>query len=1719
MVAVDTLRVRYNLLSLLRKTIHLTEVRLSHPVLHARRDPDGTWDLLSPFGRDTTATASSITVQIDDISMDGGGLTARPSAATPDSSFRIEQLGLRAHDIRVGAGSSAVLDTLHASYAPPGQTEWTSVRMGGSLLDDVFTLSGFELSSSHSQMTASGRLRLPGEGQETVNDIDFTLDAAPLHFADIHSFLPSVDPTTSATITVQASGTGRELAVNAEAGMSDGSTVAFEGVVSPLTSGPLTFVGDVRFSEFDPSFMTAGTAADASPATQLTGSAAFDLAGPSLDSLRGTLDASLTRSTFSGISIPSARLEARIDSGEVSFDATSGWDGGMLAVNGSIQPFSDIPSYAVRGRMQGLNAARIGATEHQTDVNATFSVDGHGFDPRSAEVVGLLHLSPSMVNASRIDEGRLEMNLENGALRYGIRFVFPDGLLAANGDAAFTDSLTFSVRRGQFRNVDVAALLGAEAASSLTGTFTARGVGIDPGSMTLDAGVVMEASTYGPYHLLQASLQAGLAGGTLRLNLSADLEEAGRYAVVATGRPFEETPRIDVTSAEFSGVQLSALLQDDERSGVFNGTATFTARGTSPQTAVVDGRINLSDSRFRDQSIDAARFQVRLARGLATFDADVAMPDGSVRLAGRTRPFQDVPNLHIDGSTFENVNVGALMGDPAFETRLSGTASVSATGADPSTLTADGRIELTASRINDQIVDTASVSGSMSDGSLVAHVFVQLPDGLARLTATASPFAETPTYAIEGGTFEGIDIGRLAGRPDWTTDLAGSITLAGSGFDPDDIVAEGTLTLSRSVIQAAVLQDGTLNVSLSGGNAQIDVNLRFEEGSAELEGGGRFFAEEPEYRIAGSLSNVPLSDLLGIDGPTTRLTGTIDLDGSGTNPGTMALRGVGTLDASIVEGTSVENAHAAFALDRGLLRVDSLLVRSAFLNGSGSGRIALWDSTASSDFQFSADVFDLGPLRRYAAAENLQLDEGHFIGRVYGPPGALRFDAEGSLTNFIYDTVRFSAFEGTVAGEIDPDLGLSMAEMEGSFVAISLPAFLVNRADLRLTYGPNDIRFDGDIFIEQGRSGSLRGYVDPSPDARRVVLEAVNLTLDGREWELLQEAVISYGDAYRVSGLLLHSGDDQLAIDGIIDPTGNQNFIVTAENVSYGAIADLLGYEGLSGVLNGSLVLTGPAASPTLDGSLRAEIASFGARVGRLDLGLDYADLRLNVDAVLTHVDGSTLDVDGYVPADLRVARLTDPAADDGEQSAILADESVNLTLVADRFAVGWIEPFLDPATIDDFEGRLAGNVRVTGTMASPELLGTATFTEGSLALTELGLTYSDIQAEFDFQQNVVQVTDFLVRSGRGRARGSGSVNLTELTLGEFDVSLNVRDFLAIQNSEYRFVVDGDMQLSGTTDRPVLQGRIEVASGEIFMTEETTATELEQVMLTEEHLQTVERRFGLHVTEGDTTTFSLYDALAMDLNVAIERNTWIRSRVNPIMDIQFSGNLDLSKEHYQDAAIFGTIEVVPQRSRIIQFGKRFDIASGTLTFNGPATDPQIDIEAEYVARPFRGQDPGVTITLGIEGRMSEQLDLTLGSDPPLEYTDIVSYIATGQPASSDLYLGGAGSTLLGTGTGLALQQLTAIMEGIAESGLGLDVVTLEQRSGGEYLTAGSYVSPRLFVSVSQPINLTGNETTGDASSSNRPLFTIEYELQRWLLVRLTQQNQTLRLNLQFEYAY
>lgn len=1334
----------------------------------------------------------------------------------------------------------------------------------------------------------------------------------------------------------------------------------------------------------------------------------------------------------------------------------------------------------------------------------------------------------------RVGRANVEARMERGLLRFDVSAAAEPNLatmVRAQGTARPFDETPRYDATLRLATFDLAAFNPAATPTDVTGTLRVRGSGLSGASADLRAGFDLEPSRVGTNELPAGEGTIRLVGGRAAFDATVQVGE-GTVGAIGSAR-FGDVLHYNIGRGTLENVDVAALTGDTVRSNI-DATFTLQGRGTDPQYLSLDATAEITESYYGAYRVRSADVTAEVARGLVTVDANADLYRGTIAVAATARPFDETPTFEVERGRFSNLDLSLFTEDEStLTTSLSGAVQVSGTGFDPATGAYDLRLDLGASRVNEQAIEDATARLSLRSGRVRGDLSATLPEGSIALDIDARPLGETPTYTISDGSFAGVDVGALTANPDLTTDLNGTLRAEGVGFDPATARLAATVEFSPSQINGERLSQGRAQIDLADGFAEFGTRLDLEEGFAEVQGEGRFFDEVPTYSVSGSLAGVDPAGFIGNDTLRTGIGAQFALEGRGLDPATMTLDGFVTADTLTYEEVAVSELEARFRLDAGVLEVDTLNLISNIAYAQAGGRVALYDTTRSSDFHLKAQVDNLAPIRPLVAAETLALKDGYVNVRVTGLPGELYVDGNSRVEAFVYNDLRVTQLDGRMQGLVEREedgFAVRRADVDATVAYASLPNIVVERTRLEGVYEGDSLHVEAEMLVDDRRDASFRANVDLRPESQRVVIDDFAFRFDGDRWALLQPATVSYADGYRVSNLLLFSDDQQIAIDGAINPQGRQSLLVTLEAVRLDAVADFLGYPGLGGTTSGYLDLTGEADDPILEGQLDLDLTSRGKDVGELALVLGYDDLRLRVDAALSHETGGTLQAIGSLPLDLRLA----PAIEDGEDTGRVrlqtaeADENsgVDFTVSSSGFDIGWVEPFVDPETISEVEGLLTGTLGIAGTLAEPSLSGEARLVGGRLGLTQLEAVYRDLELDIEFADDQVLVQHIEARSGRGSAIVTGTIDLTDLTLGTFDLDVSAENFLAIDNREYRIVAGADLELSGTTEAPVLRGGVRVQSADIFLVEKNAVDALETVELTLRDQQTLEQRFGIRLSAADTTSFDFYEALDLAMNVEIVTDTWVRSDLSPELDIPFQGDLDVAKAAGSlEPRVFGSIEVVPGRGRIVQYGRRFTIDEGTLTFNGPPGNPTMDVSAVYAVRSRGSGQEEVSIILDLDGEL-EQLGITFRSENPsgLPLSDILSYIATGRPASQAFQ----GDGLANQGEAFALGQAATVIEGLAEeSGLGLDVIeiTPDPRSGTLLFTVGKYVTlpiadhslPPVYTAVSYPISYRNGG--GGQNDESALQLTAEIALLRSLLLSLNRRGNDIRGTLRWERAY
>ena len=1208
-----------------------------------------------------------------------------------------------------------------------------------------------------------------------------------------------------------------------------------------------------------------------------------------------------------------------------------------------------------------------------------------------------------------------------------------------------------------------------------------------------------------------AVVDADIAQGEIAFDADVTLAGGGgRVAGVGTlelGDPLV----YQVVEGQAVGLDLAALTGNPAQESDLTGTFALEGEGVDLTTAPIDLTASLRDSRYGTYRLTAGEVEVALRDGVATLTADLDLgPGGQLTAAGTARPFADPIAYDLEG-TMQNLDLAEVQGIPERYSDLTGTYSVEGAGVDPETLVLDARLRITEpSSFGERLVDAADLAVTLDAGTLDVEGALVTPEGEFDLALSGRPFDARPSYAFRDTRFRDLDLSDFSASAP-RTDLTGTFTGTLAGIDSlATATGSGTLTLADSRINDAVIEAGRVQFDLDGGalGGTLDVTFGTPPADAGVPEGGRVvaafqgrpFAATPTYSLQGRTEALDLGALLDLppDQPL-RLTTSFSVDGEGTDPETL------TLDASLAGGNStfgplaVDTLRADLALAGGVVRVDTLVLDTDAIDAAGAGTLALFAPDAASSFRLEGEIESLAPVAA-ATERTLGLERGSFVVSAEAEPGQpLRIVGAADAEQVIVDEWAVTGLDATLAATWDragaDSLGIDAlgGRLRAEAAVISGPTFRAEEATATVLADDGEFVVDAGLVVDDQRELELAARFDPLADG--VLIERGRLRVGSTTWELLQQAEVTLSDgAVDVRGLILATADGsrQIAADGQIDFDGEQFFVVTVEDAPIDGLTDLVSLDALGGVLSAELVLTGPATAPIVEGEVVLdEITSRDEPVGALRADLDYAAGRLGLDAVLTHVEGETLTIAGSVPLQFTLA--------DGPQTQDAgATAEVDLRARSQAFPIAWARPFLDPEAYTALGGTLRLDLIVAGTQAQPRLDGVATLSDGRLGVAATGMVYEPIVADVSFRNERIVLDDvrILDEAGRTALDVTGQIRLRELSVGELDLTVVPRGFVAIDTRTYdRLVLQSGprpLRLTGTLDAPVLRGSVVLAEGDIYLTDELAPAEIEPVELTAAQIREIESRFGRVVTARDTATSQFVDALDYDLDVVIRRNVWLRSEANLPFDIEFEGTVAARKPSFADESqLFGQIDLV--RGTVETLNRQFELERGEIVLNGGALEAAVDLAATLDVRlpGSVGGRQSAVVTLTASGRLDEDFSVRLSATPAMEPADIVSLIATGRLADEFVGTG----ALQGAAGGLAAGYLSNVAEGIASENLGLELAQIDYEGGDLVIKFGDYFSNRLFWTLGVIVPVGG---TAQGEERLPFLLALDYELRRWL---------------------
>jgi autotransporter translocation and assembly factor TamB len=342
-------------------------------------------------------------------------------------------------------------------------------------------------------------------------------------------------------------------------------------------------------------------------------------------------------------------------------------------------------------------------------------------------------------------------------------------------------------------------------------------------------------------------------------------------------------------------------------------------------------------------------------------------------------------------------------------------------------------------------------------------------------------------------------------------------------------------------------------------------------------------------------------------------------------------------------------------------------------------------------------------------------------------------------------------------------------------------------------------------------------------------------------------------------------------------------------------------------------------------------------------------------------------------------------------------------------------------AGVVNVEGILQGSVTAQGRVQDPSFVGSVELSDGRVNLRTVGQTLEDVTGRAIFDEDGVSITDLQATDTGGAAAVNGRVAFKELRLNKVDLVVQADNFPLRQEGSIMARLDGSARMIAKFEDDSLDGEVRLGKFEVDIPESSaTPQDLErhpEVFFIGETYEPVRRTGSYHV----------------QLKIRSEDRLIIRSKDQGFY-VEATAKLDTSMA--EEFTVEGA--VILRRGSFQVFGKRFDIRSGSMVFDG---DPDMDAKVDLVARhSLRGSNDTVTVT--VSGRLSDPTIEFKSSVPTSSEAQVIALLVTGSTRQQ---------RGVNTSTAQASQDTSNFLTGVAA---GLFSASLQSQFGGFAPTFG-----------------------------------------------------------------
>ena len=472
----------------------------------------------------------------------------------------------------------------------------------------------------------------------------------------------------------------------------------------------------------------------------------------------------------------------------------------------------------------------------------------------------------------------------------------------------------------------------------------------------------------------------------------------------------------------------------------------------------------------------------------------------------------------------------------------------------------------------------------------------------------------------------------------------------------------------------------------------------------------------------------------------------------------------------------------------------------------------------------------------------------------------------------------------------------------------------------------------------------VAGNLKTLDDITEISLNPTGLVLNYDQWEVGEGNLIQLKKDGIVANnfKLMHNGSEILLQSA--SDKGTSPLDISIKDFKIETITEIIKKDDLAakGTINGTAQIRDLNTNMTFNSDLTiSDLKAFGNPIGTIVAKVN------NTSPTLINAD---ISLNGH-HNDLKILGDYNTEA-----------SAFDLNLAINRLEMKTVQGF-SMNQIKDTEGYLAGNLKITGTVDQPSVLGQLKFNEVGLTIAETGSNFRKIDDAIDFTNKGIEFNRFKINDNEGNSLTLRGEILTKTYRDfAFNLTANARDFNVVNSEKTndammygKLAINANLTIKGDMDLPKVNGNLKVTDDTNFtFVLPQSSPSLQEREGIVEFIDQDQITLNETIKTAELITDSKIKGLDVSVNIEVSKEaktSIIIDKANgDFVEIQgeadLTGGMDLSGK----MTLVGVYQVEKgaYELSVSLLKRRFDIQKGSsITWTGEPTAANMNITAIY----------------------------------------------------------------------------------------------------------------------------------------------------------------------------